>query len=181
MTDLELLSKRLAKMESRFRWLTRIAIAVGVIITAAAVRAQDAPEHVQRRDVRPGEVLPNGTLRQDPPATKPAARPVEAEVRANHFVLVDDKGKERASLVADGAGSVFLVMFDTAGRTRANLSVSNDGPSLVFYDPNGRQRAILGSTTLVGSHVHENGIAEKAPASSIVLFDKAGKLLWRQP
>ena len=27
----------------------------------------------------------------------------------------------------------------------------------------------------------ENGVMEKAPASSIILFDKAGKLLWRQP
>jgi hypothetical protein len=82
---------------------------------------------------------------------------------------------------ADTAGSVFLVMFDTAGKTRANLSVGNEGPSLVLYDAGGKQRTIIGSTTLVGSHVNENGIAEKAPASSIVLFDKAGKLLWRQP
>jgi hypothetical protein len=51
----------------------------------------------------------------------------------------------------------------------------------VFYDTAGQQRTIIGSTTLVGSHVNENGIAEKAPPSSIVLFDKAGKLLWRQP
>lgn len=72
-------------------------------------------------------------------------------------------------------------MFDAAGKTRANLSVSNDGPSLVLYDAAGRQRTVVGSTTLVGSHVNENGIAEKAPASSIVLMDRAGKLLWRQP
>ena len=69
------------------------------------------------------------------PATR---RSVENEVRSHHFVLVDAKGKERASLVADDAGSVFLVMFDAAGKTRANLSVSNDGPSLVFYDASGR-------------------------------------------
>jgi hypothetical protein len=72
-------------------------------------------------------------------------------------------------------------MFDANRKTRVNLSVSNDGPSLVFYDANGRQRTIIGSTTLVGSHVNDNGIAERAPTSSIVLFDRAGKLLWRQP
>src|SRR5206468_2747100 len=122
---------------------------------------------------------PSGQIRlESQPVPKPV---VENEVRARHFVLVDDKGKERASLVADQAGSVFLVMFDSAGKTRANLSVSNDGPSLVLYDATSRQRAIIGSTTLVGSHVNENGIAEKGPASSIVLFDKSGKLLWRQP
>lgn len=181
MTDLELLSIRLARMESRFRWMIRTAIAVGVIITAAVLTAQDLPERGRPERVRPGEVLPNGTLRM-PRAEQAAPRPVtEAEVRSHHFVLVDEKGKERASLVADRAGSVFLVMFDANGKTRANLSVGNDGPSLVFYDANGRQRTIIGSTTLVGSHVNDNGIAERAPASSIVLFDRAGKLLWRQP
>ena len=176
MTDLELLSIRLARMESRFRWMIRAAIAVGVIITAAVLTAQDLPERG-----RPGQIRPNGSIIM-PKTESTLPKPVtEAEVRSHHFVLVDEKGKERASLVADGAGSVFLVMFDTNGRTRANLSVGNDGPSLVFYDANGRQRTIIGSTTLVGSHVNDNGIAERAPASSIVLFDRAGKLLWRQP
>jgi hypothetical protein len=174
MTDLEMLSRRLAHMERRVRWMTRAAILAGIGIIAVAGIAQ-----VQDK-VLPGDVLPNGTIRvpQGKLSAKPAA---EAEVRANHFVLVDEKGKERASLVADNAGSVFLVMFDAAGKTRANLSVSNDGPSLVLYDATGRQRTIIGSTTLVGSHVNDNGVAEKGPASSIVLFDKNGKLLWRQP
>jgi hypothetical protein len=157
--------------------MSRTAIAIGVIITAAALTAQDLPE--RSRQVRPGEVLPNGRFRVE---TQTPARPLtEAEVRSQHFILVDENGRERASLVSDRAGSVFLVMFDNTGKTRVNLSVSNDGPSLVFYDASGRQRTIIGSTTLVGSHVNENGIAEKAPASSIVLFDRAGLLLWREP
>ncbi len=175
MTDLEVLSQRLARMERRFRWMSRLAIGLGIIVTTAALMAQ------VRGPVRPGEVLPNGQLVLPNPDRPVARPPVEAEVRAQHFVLVDGKGKDRASLVADGAGSVFLVMFDGQGKTRANLSVSNDGPSLIFYDAEGHQRTIVGSTTLVGSHVNENGISEKAPPSSIVLFDKAGKLLWRQP
>ena len=132
---------------------------------------------------------PNGLdqidqLRQVPrdrPLAQQSQKLVESEVRAEHFILVDAKGKERASLVADGAGSVFLVMFDAAGKTRANLSVGNEGPSLIFYDPSGQARAVVGSTTLVPSHVNDNGIAEKAPPSSIVLFDKGGKLLFRTP
>ena len=67
------------------------------------------------------------------------------EIRTHEIILIDDKGKERASLVADNAGSVFLVMSDTAGKTRVNLSVSNDGPSLVFFDASGQVRTILGS------------------------------------
>jgi hypothetical protein len=164
MTDLELLSERLAQVETRLRWVTRAALVLVLGILASVVMAQG------QQELR--------ILQADKPPQPPS---VEAEVRAQHFTLVDSKGRERASLVADNAGSVFLVMFDTVRKTRANLSVSNEGPSLVFYDAAGQQRTIIGSTTLVGSHVNENGIAEKAPASSIVLFDKAGKLLWREP
>src|SRR5689334_11664682 len=165
MTEMELLSRRLAKMEARFRWMNRAVIIAVIAVMAAGVMAQ-----VPR--VLPGDVLPRD--RTITPA-QVTSKSVEEEVRARHFVLVDPKGKERASLVADNAGSVFLVMFDGAGKTRANLSVGNDGPSLVLYDASGQQRTVVGSTTLVGSHVNENGIAEKGPASSIVLFDKAGK------
>ena len=174
MTDLELVSQRLAKVETRLRWMNRAAIIAAIVVTAAVLMAQAPPPITP-----PGDVLPKGGLlgAEKPPA----AAPVENEVRAHHFVLIDDKGKDRASLVADGAGSVFLVMFDAVGKTRTSLSVSNDGPSLIFYDAKGQQRTIIGSTTLVGSHVNENGIAEKAPPSSIVLFDRTGKLLWREP
>jgi hypothetical protein len=172
MTDLELLFLRVQKLEQRFRWIKRGAMLLVIFVTAGTAMAQLQPEldpfRLLQRRSRPDEVA----------SRQPA---VEAEVRSQHFVLVDSAGRERASLVADGAGSAFLVMFDATGRTRANLSVSNDGPSLVFYDTSGRQRTIIGSTTLVGSHVHENGVAEKAPASSIVLFDRAGRLLWREP
>jgi hypothetical protein len=78
-------------------------------------------------------------------------------------------------------GSVFLVMADKAGKARINLSISNDGPALTFFDPSGQARTILGSTTAVPSHVNDNGIAEPAPPSSIVFFDNKGKLLFRTP
>jgi len=171
MTDLDLISIRLARMENRFRWMKRAAIVLAIALTTGALMAQVRP--------LPGEVLPGARTRVE---AVPSRTPlVEGEVRAEHFILVDAKGKERASLVADGAGSVFLVMFDTAGKTRANLSVSNDGPSLIFYDPSGQARTVVGSTTLVPSHVNDNGMVEKAPPSSVVLFDRSGKLLFRQP
>jgi hypothetical protein len=168
MTDLELLSQRLARVENRFRWMTRAAVMLALIVAGGVATGQGIQELRQLEKAQGQQVnLP-----------KPL---IEEQVRARHFVLVDERGRERASLVADNAGSVFLVMFDGTGKTRANLSVTNDGPSLVLYDAGAQQRTIIGSTTLVGSHVNENGIAEKAPPSSIVLFDKSGKLLWRQP
>src|SRR5262245_2969437 len=183
MTDLEMLSHRLANLENRFRWLKRAAILACITIGAGAIMAQTSrptviPQSIDQVD--PLKTAPQ--LRRDgQPEVTQSKTNVEAEVRAHHFVLVDEKNKERASLVSDAAGSVFLVMFDTTGKTRATLSVGNDGPSLIFYDRSGQQRTIIGSTTMVGSHVNENGIAEKAPASSIVLFDRTGKLIWREP
>jgi hypothetical protein len=106
---------------------------------------------------------------------------VEDEVRAHQIILVDWNGKERASLVADNAGSVFLVMSDRSGKARVNLSVSNYGSFFTFLDPSGQARTILGSTTTMPSHVNDNGIAELAPPSSIVFFDSKGKLLSRTP
>jgi len=159
MTDLQLLSTRLL---------------VVIVVAAGAVMAQN------RRGLS-GEVLPNGALRMPQETRAPVSRVVEQEVRAQQFILVDADGKERASLVADAAGSVFLVLFDRNEKSRVNLSVSPDGPSLVFYDPSGQARTVVGSTALVPSHVNQNGIMEKAPPSSIVLFDRVGKMLFRTP
>ena len=164
MTDLESLSNRLTALESRHRRSRRLLVIGCLAITVGAVMAQ-------------------GPRRYDPPNTR-ALEPesvIEAQVRAHQFILVDGSGKDRASLVADGAGSVFLVLFDTNGRARADLSVGNYGPSLTFYDPSGQARSVLGSTMLVSSHVTENGIVERTPASSLVLFDRTGKVLWRTP
>ena len=173
MTDLELLSSRLQTVEKRFRRITVIAVIACIVIAALVLMAQ-APSPLPRvpLTIRHPDELPEGAQ---------ARQTAQDEVRAHQIILVDEKGKERASLVADNAGSVFLIMADSAGKTRVNLSVSNDGPSLVFFDRAGQARTILGSTTVVPSHVNYNGIAELAPSSSIVLFDSKGKLLFRTP
>lgn len=168
MNDMELLSARLRTLERNFRWMKR-AVAIGCcLIVGGGLTAQVAP--------RVGQVL-----RAPAEDIQRPAAPVEDEVRAHQITLVDRNGRDRASLVADNAGTVFLIMSDTKGKTRVNLSVANDGPSLQFLDPSGRARTIVGSTTLVGSHVNDKGIAEIAPPSSIVLFDGSGKLLFRTP
>lgn len=176
MTDMEILSRRVLKLEARLRWMTRVGIVVALMAAAAAIMAEvpQTPQGLDQLDVLQ-------QIHKQTPLAPQETRIPEDEVRSNRFVLVDSRGKDRASLVADNAGSVFLIMFDAQGRTRANLSVGNEGPILVFYDNAGKPRTIIGSTTLVGSHVNENGIAELSPPSSIVLFDKAGKLLWREP
>jgi len=172
MTDVELLSSRLQTLENRFRTIKSLAVTACIAMAALALMAQ-APRLPQ---------VPL-TIRQvdGPPEGVQTRQTVQDEVRAHQITLVDGRSKERASLVADNAGSVFLVLSDSAGKTRVTLSVSNDGPTLTFLDPSGQARTILGSTTIVPSHVTDNGIAELAPPSSIVLFDSKGKLLFRTP
>ena len=106
MTDLELLSNRLKRLESHFRWIRTIAVVACVLVVAIALMAQV-------RGV-PGDVLPSGRLIIGGQARGVAN--VQDEVRARHFILVDDKGKERASLVSDNTGAVFLVMYDRLER-----------------------------------------------------------------
>ncbi len=173
MTDLESVSRRLQALEDRFRRMKALAVIACIVIAALLLMGQaPLPGLRLRPPIRQVNELPEqGLSRQG----------VEYEVRARHIILVDDKGKDRASLVSDNAGSVFLVMSDRAGKARINLSVSNDGPALTFLDPSGQARTILGSTTAVPSHVFDNGIAELAPPSSVVFFDSKGRLLFRTP
>jgi len=60
----------------------------------------------------------------------------EKVIRAKRFVLEDENGKTRASLIVgkDGPG---LVLLDENGKPRAMLSVLKDGPGLALYDENG--------------------------------------------
>ena len=171
MTDLEFLSRRLQTLEGRFRRIKILALIACMGIASLVLMGQ-AP--------LPGPRLRPPTRQVDELPAQ-SRQTVEHEVHTHHIILLDDKGTERASLVSDNAGSVFLVMSDRAGKARVNLSVSNDGPALTFVDPSGQARTILGSTTAVPSHVTDNGIAEVAPPSSIVLFDSRGKLLFRTP
>ena len=160
---------RLEVLERRHRRLQMLLLLVTVGASALLLMGQT-----------PGEI-PAGRTRMSAMETKQAQPPQEKEIRAETFTLVDDKGREHASLVSDGTGSVFLVLFDNNGKPRADLQVNNFGPSLNFYDPSGKTRVAMGSTTLVASHVNSNGIVERNTPSSIVMFDGGGQLLWRTP
>lgn len=60
-----------------------------------------------------------------------------------------------------------------------SLDVQKDGsPSLTLSDSTGRARAVLGEVELV---TERTGKTDKLPPSSLVLFDKDGKVIWRAP
>lgn len=170
MDDIREVTRRLESLERRHRRLQILLVLIAIGVSALVLMGQ-----------APGQVIPNGPLRTPSTEARPSQPPQEKEIRAEAITLVDEKGNERASLVSDGTGSVFLVMFDKNGKPRADFQVNNYGPSLNFYDPTGKTRVAIGSTTLVASHVNSNGIVERNTPSSIVMFDGGGQLLWRTP
>src|SRR3954469_5823226 len=114
MDDIRELSHRLMELERRHRRL-QLTFAFLIVIVGSALLMGQARPPLDRP-------LPPTS------STKAAEAPREAVVRAESFILTDDKGQERASLVTDGGGSVFLVLFDKNGKPRADLQVNNYGP-----------------------------------------------------
>lgn len=170
MDEIRELSERLRVIEKRHRHTQLLLIVVAIAASAILLMGQTV--------VPPQPII---TPRGRPESQNPGPIATEGKIRAEGFVLVDAKGNERASLVTDGGGSVFLVLFDKDGKPRADMQVNNYGPSINFYDPNARTRMAIGATTLVASHLAVDGVVEKNTPSSIVLFDAKGGLAWRNP
>lgn len=96
MSETESLRSRIEILERRYRGMKGVVLITSIVIATLGIMGQ----------ARPGDVLPSGRLRVEREA--PENAPIETEVRSRHFVLVDDSGKERASLAADRAGVVFF-------------------------------------------------------------------------
>jgi len=92
--------------------------------------------------------------------------------------LFDADGKYRMvlSLWEDGAGALHL--FDADWKLRAGLTVEDGAPGLNLYDAEGNHRAALGSTSL---ETVKTGAVTKTAPSSLVLFDKEGKVIFKAP
>ena len=126
---LEKLEAELARANRRNRWLLAVVVlgAVGLPVVGLAL--------VRRRTENP-------PIGQAPGAGNPMKI-----VRANKFILEDEKGKLRAWLVVTKDGSA-LGLFDGNGRYRAELYASNGegGPALTLCDETGKPSAKLGAT-----------------------------------
>ena len=92
-----------------------------------------------------------------------------------HFGLSDHEGKVRVGLDVFG-GEPHVSLFDKHAEIRVDIGVRD--PAVSLYDTDGRLRAALGATKL---EMTRTGPVEQTPESSLVLFDKEGKVLWRAP
>jgi hypothetical protein len=66
-------------------------------------------------------------------------------VRTRGLELVDDQGRERATLSAQGGDFVGLVLWDAAGKARVSMEANKDGSSLFLSDSNAKHRVSLWS------------------------------------
>lgn len=120
----------------------------------------------------PGGAVSN-LLFRDAPALA-AGTPVQQEVRAKKFVLVDEAGKERAALDLSWRNPV-LWLYDEAGEMRTALN----SMGLSFHSEAGKIRTILNST--MGLSLHDEAgkmqvaLAVNAGEPSLGLYDEAGK------
>ncbi len=121
-------------------------------------------------------------------------------IEAEKFVLRDTSGQIGAILFTVDGGSPHLEFRDKKRNLRITLGVLGDvghlslfsengnsaitlralpdgSPHLQFYDKDGNTRAVLGSTSPRTMSIE----TKRRPESSLVLFDKKGKVIWKAP
>jgi len=98
-------------------------------------------------------------------------------IQAKSFAVVDDNGMVRASLGTSGDGTG-LALLDKAGNIRAGLAARGANTALILNDKAGNRRATLGDDDL---KITATGSTEHRAASSLVLFNEHGRVLWEAP
>jgi hypothetical protein len=94
------------------------------------------------------------------------------------WVLMDPQGRPRITQNVNRNGAN-LSFFDEGIKARAGLGVKPDGnPGLIFSDDKMKNRVTLGYAE---DTMTNKGSKESGTVSSLVLFDKNGKVLWKAP
>jgi hypothetical protein len=77
-----------------------------------------------------------------------------------------------------GTNFAGMSVSDSIGRERINLGTQADHTAFTLFDEAKVPRTTIGSSSLISTKTE---IVERRPVSSIVLFDKEGKVLWSAP
>ncbi|MCZ6624409.1 MAG: hypothetical protein O7B35_09320 [Deltaproteobacteria bacterium] len=91
--------------------------------------------------------------------------------------LVIDQGNYNISILST-IGSGFLSVSDKEFGEIVTLSVSKDSTSFIINDTSRNTRLVLGNTSL---ETTDTGTKTRTAESSLVLFDKKGKVIWKAP
>lgn len=94
------------------------------------------------------------------------------------LALNDPAQKARITLNMGDGASPSLNLYDRAGKLRSILGLDSEEPALELFDKDGKTRAALGGTELEDPRTGEK---QTRAVSSLMLFDKDGKVLWHAP
>lgn len=102
-------------------------------------------------------------------------------IQAQELRLVDKKGNPLIALaISETTGEPFLIIYSKKdNKYRFMVDIDGDSnPRLIMRDKEAQTRIVLGSAEVTSKL---RGTIEKKPVSSIVMFDKDGKLVWSAP
>lgn len=202
-TAFEDVIKRLKRAERQLRWVKLAGVGLLLLVGAGLMTGQDQPK---KRTVEAEKSIllgPSGQTRAElgvglmsalslprldgekPKATGLRLYDEDGEVRAGvgappGFVNLSlSGGAGRVSLAATPESTGLLLFGKGEEEVIASLAAQEDGPvALELRDERGRPRAVLGCTSLETPHT---GAVTMLPPSSLVLFDKEGKVVFRAP
>jgi len=93
--------------------------------------------------------------------------------------LCDGEGKTRAEVSVNESGSPRVYLKGQGREILAVMGVDNTGvPFLTFLDGSGLPRLSAGSSSLIDT---DGGVARRRPASSLVLSNEKGEVIWSMP
>jgi hypothetical protein len=92
------------------------------------------------------------------------------------FSISDDQSQSRIALRLKSAGDPIFALWGKGAKTYGGTYL--DEKSLTIADDQGNSRATLGAVQLEKTRT---GATETTAASSLVLFDKKGDVIWRAP
>ena len=114
----------------------------------------------------------------DDDASHPRVKLSTAANGAAHLEL-SDAAKKRAEIAVEGDGVAGLAVFDAEENVKLRSGVTTDGaPAVKLIDADGTLRASLGTIALKEAG---SGANERTQAGSLVLFDKKGAVVFKQP
>jgi hypothetical protein len=156
---MNLLARRLDRLERENRRLKRVGSAVLIGLAILALMGQATPARVQKLVEAERFVLrdTNGKLR----AT------LSMEDGSPSLSLHDEVLRFRAVLGVAG-GSPALELLDQAQTIRATLIALDGAPVLTLNDQAGKHRAML-------------SVADSGGSPALEFFDQAGKVIWKAP
>ena len=100
-------------------------------------------------------------------------------VQAQEFRLVDDQGKIFAVLAVSSAlKEPYFIINGKDGKQRVILDLDDGNPRMILKDSEAQTRLILGTSEVTSRF---KGTIEKRPPSSLVMFNKEGRLIWSAP